>query len=543
MIAAAILAILSATLATETAPDDLDRALAAVRGSAYRAHVAFLADDLLEGRATGTRGYDVAALYVASELEAMGLRPAGERGGWFQPVPLRQSRILESEVSFAPAAGGAVVKLTAPEDYVRFGDPLRTESRIAAPLVFAGFGVSAPELGYDDYAGLDVRGKIVIVLFNAPPRFPSEPRAHFASFRLKAANAARHGAVGMVALLTPEDEKRFSWERIIGEDLSSLYWLRTDGTPEGVEPAIQGDFLLSPKGAQRLFALSPVPLDELFRQTAQDRVKGFPLPVTLTVASRSAHHPVASANVVGLLEGSDPTLKDTYVVYTAHLDHIGLGKPVEGDKTYNGAYDNASGVAVILEVARALASLRERPRRSVLFVFVTGEEKGLVGSDYFAQNPTVPGERLIANVNVDMPLFLFPLADITAFGAENSSLQDVVARAVSRVGLAESPDPMPEENIFIRSDQYSFVRQGVPAVYLVPGFRSSDPSVNGAQVVQQFLQNDYHRPSDDLSRPLDLPSVERFIRANVLVGFAVASDPEPPRWKPGNFFGKTFGRR
>jgi hypothetical protein len=347
----------------------------------------------------------------------------------------------------------------------------------------------------------------------------------------------------MVALLTPEDEKRFSWERIIGEDLSSLYWLRTDGTPEGVEPAIQGDFLLSPKGAQRLFALSPVPLDELFRQTAQDRVKGFPLPVTLTVASRSAHHTVASANVVGLLEGSDPTLKDTYVVYTAHLDHIGLGKPVEGDKTYNGAYDNASGVAVILEVARALASLRERPRRSVLFVFVTGEEKGLVGSDYFAQNPTVPGERLIANVNVDMPLFLFPLADITAFGAENSSLQDVVARAVSRVGLAESPDPMPEENIFIRSDQYSFVRQGVPAVYLVPGFRSSDPSVNGAQVVQQFLQNDYHRPSDDLSRPLDLPSVERFIRANVLVGFAVASDPEPPRWKPGNFFGKTFGRR
>jgi Zn-dependent M28 family amino/carboxypeptidase len=215
---------------------------------------------------------------------------------------------------------------------------------------------------------------------------------------------------------------------------------------------------------------------------------------------------------------------------------------VNGDRTYNGAYDNASGVAVLLEAARALAGLRVRPARSVLFVFVTGEEKGLVGSEYFAQNPTVPGDRIVANVNVDMPLLLYPLADIIAFGAENSSLEEVVTRAASRVGLTQSPDPMPGENLFIRSDQYSFVRRGVPAVFLVPGFRSSDPGVDGAQAFRQFLQNDYHRPSDDLTRPMDLRSAERFIRANVLVGYAVASDPEPPRWKPGNFFGKTFGR-
>ncbi len=542
MTKAAAVAFLAASLAGGTEPDDLARVLAAVRGSAYRAHVEFLAHDLLEGRDTGTKGYDIAALYVASELKAMGLQPAGESGSWLQPVPLRQSRLVEGEVSFAPVGGGPAVKLTARDDYLQVGDPLRTESRITAPVVFAGFGVTAPDLGYDDYKGLDVRGRIVAMLANAPPRFPSEQRAHFASRRLKAENAARSGAVGLVFLLTTEDEKRFPWERILNEDPHSVQWLHPDGTPEGVPPELKAGVLLSPAGARRLFASSPVPLERVFQQAAQSRVRGFALPVTATIASRSEHRPMASANVVGLLEGSDPVLKDTYVVYSAHLDHVGVGQPVDGDRIYNGAYDNASGVSVNLEVARALAGLRVRPRRSVLFVFVTGEEKGLIGSDYFAQHPTVPAERLVANVNVDMPLFLYPLADVIAFGAENSSLQAVVAQAASRVGLAESPDPMPEENLFIRSDQYSFVRRGVPAVFLVPGFRSTEAGVDGGQVFRDFLQNNYHRPSDDVRRPMDLASAERFIRANVLVGYAVASDPEPPRWKPGNFFGRTFGR-
>jgi Peptidase family M28/PA domain len=538
MLGAAALALLGASFAD---PDDLERVLAAVRGDAFRAHVAFLADDLLEGRDTGSRGYDLAALYVASQLQAMGLEPAGAKGSWLQPVPLRQTRLLEGEVALEPK-GGPSIKLKPLEDYLQFGDPVRTESRVTAPVVFAGFGVTAPEMAYDDYAGLDARGKIVVVLFNAPPRFPSEPRAHFASIRLKAANAVRHGAVGIIGVRTTDDEKRVPWERVADEDPRSVHWLRPDGTPEGDEPELRGSLLLSPTGARRLFASSPVPLEKVFEQAAQSRAKGFPLPVTATIASRSEHSPMTSANVVGRLEGSDPVLKNTYVVYSAHLDHVGLGRPVNGDRTYNGAYDNASGVAVLLEAARALAALRVRPARSVLFVFVTGEEKGLVGSDYFAQNPTVPGDQLVANVNVDMPLLLYPLADIIAFGADNSSLLDVVTQAASRVGLTQSPDPMPAENLFIRSDQYSFVRRGVPSVFLVPGFRSSDPAVDGGQVFQQFLQNDYHRPSDDLTRPMDLPSAERFIRANVLVGYAVASDPEPPRWKPGNFFGKTFGR-
>ena len=229
-------------------------------------------------------------------------------------------------------------------------------------------------------------------------------------------------------------------------------------------------------------------------------------------------------------------------MYTAHLDHVGLGHEVEGDRIYNGAYDNASGSAVILEVARALASLKVRPRRSVLFVFVTGEEKGLLGSDYFAQRPTVPAAGIVANVNVDMPLFLYPPADLVAFGAENSSLQAAAERAAARVGFTLAPDPLPDQNLFIRSDQYSFVRRGVPAVFLVPGFRSSEAGQDGGKIVGEFLQKHYHLPTDDLKVPMDLGAAERFIRANVLLGHAIASDPTPPRWNPGNFFGTTFGR-
>ncbi len=545
MTRAAAVALVAAALAGGPEPNDLDRVLAGVRGSAFRAHVEFMADDLLEGRDTGTRGYDLAARYVASELKAMGLEPGGEGGSWFQPVPLRESRLLKGALSLAPVKGGAAPRITlvAREDYLQFGDPVRTEARVEAPVVFAGFGITAPELDYDDYEGLDVRGKIVALMSNAPARFPSEQRAHFASRQLKAENAVRHGAVGLIGFLNGEDEGRFPWARLLLEDDRTVRWLHPDGTPEGAAPALQGGVLLSPAGARRLFVSSSVPLSEVFAQAGQGRPKGFPLGVTATISSRSEHRPLTSANVVGLLEGSDPALKSTFVVYTAHLDHLGVGKAIDGDRIYNGAYDNASGSAVVLEVARAFAGLRVRPRRSLLFVFVTGEEKGLVGSDYFAQHPPVPAAGIVADVNVDMPLFLYRPADLIAFGAENSSLESVVGAVVARVGLALGPDPMPEQNLFIRSDQYSFVRRGVPAVFLVPGFRSSEAGVEGAKVVGQFLQKSYHLPSDDLKLPMDLDAAEQFIRANVLLGHAIASDPEPPRWKPGNFFGATFGKK
>jgi Zn-dependent M28 family amino/carboxypeptidase len=261
------------------------------------------------------------------------------------------------------------------------------------------------------------------------------------------------------------------------------------------------------------------------------------------LSQHASHEEATSTNVVGLLRGSDPVLAGEYIVYTAHLDHVGVGTPVDGDDIYNGYYDNAMGIALMLEAARAFAAMPLRPARSILFVAVAGEERGLLGSDYFAHYPTVPTEALIANVNLDMPLFLYPLADITAFGAEHSSLESLIAPAIATEDFLLTPDPIPEEVIFIRSDQYSFVRQGVPAVYLVPGFASQDPAIDGAAAFREHLATHYHRPSDDDTRPVHWDSALRFARANVRIGLQISATAERPSWNDGDFFGTRFGNQ
>ncbi len=535
----------SGPLAAESRrPDpDLTAALAQVRGQAVRAHVDFLADDLLEGRQSGTRGYELAARYVAAQLKGMGLLPAGDGGTYFQQVPLLESTLRDGQISVTTSKGPTPLSLVAREDYLMAGDPSSTEATVEAPVVFAGFGITAPELDHDDYAGSDVKGKIVAILSNAPARFPSEQRAHFSSGRLKAENAGRRGAVGVLLLRTPEEEAKLPWSRVVqNADSTTVRWLRPDGQPEAATAQLRGSAALSLAGTRKLFASSVVSLEDALASAAKSRTKAFPLGAFARIATRSEHRRFDSPNVVGRLEGSDPALKDTSVVLTAHLDHIGLGVPENGDAINNGAYDNATGAAVVLEAGRTLAALRVRPRRSILFLFVTSEEKGLLGSDYFANRPTAPAGKVVANVNIDMPLLLYPLADVVAFGAENSSLDGLVAKAAAQAGLSLSPDFIPEENVFIRSDQYSFVRRGIPAVFLVPGLKSNDPSADGAKAFGEFFARHYHRPSDDLSLPIDLGSVERFVRANVLIAHAIASDRQAPRWKDGNFFGKTFGQ-
>jgi Zn-dependent M28 family amino/carboxypeptidase len=540
------LLILAAPRALEAEPrrsdHDLAAALAQVRGSAVRAHVEFLADDHLEGRKSGTRGYEIAARYVAAQLKAMGLAPAGDGGTYFQQVPLQESVLGGGGVSLTPTKAPSPLALVAGEDYLMSADPSTTEAAVEAPVIFAGFGITAPELHHDDYMGSDVLGKIVAILSNAPARFPSEQRAHFASGRLKAENAARRGAVGVLLLRTPEEETKLPWSRVVkNADSASVRWLRPDGQPESTTAQLRGSAALSLVATRKLFASSAVALEDAVALAAKSRTRAFPLG-SARLESRSEHRRFTSPNVVGRLEGSDPSLKDTSVVLSAHLDHIGTGAAENGDAIYNGAYDNATGTAVVLEAARALGALRERPRRSILFLFVTAEENGLLGSDYFANRPPASAGKVVANVNIDMPLLLYPLADVVAFGAENSSLDGVVSKAAAQAGLSLSPDFIPEENVFIRSDQYSFVRRGIPAVFLVPGLKSTDPSADGAKAFGEFFARHYHRPSDDLRLPIDLDSVERFVRANVLVTHAIASDRRAPQWKPGNFFGKTFGQ-
>ncbi|MGH9751102.1 MAG: M28 family peptidase [Candidatus Polarisedimenticolia bacterium] len=518
----------------------------AIRPEAIRAHMAFLADDLLQGRAPGTPGYDLAARYARAHLEGIGLRGGAADGAWFQPVPLRRGQPVPGGSALMLRGAGGTRALRFETDYTFVDHQAGIEREISAPVVFAGFGVTAPERQYDDYAGLDVRGRIVAILSNAPSTFPGTLRAYHADSRTKQDNAAAHGAAGILGIRLPDDERRFPWDSVLRETRigwSSLRWIDAAGRPAGLNEAIRAGALLNRSGSEALFAGEDHGLDAIFEAAARGAPPAFPLRNNATILRRSRHTPVASHNVVAILEGSDPVLRREHVVYTAHLDHIGVGPVVDGDAIYNGALDNAAGSAVVLEVARAFSRLPRPPRRSVVFLLVTAEEAGLVGSDHFAEHPTVPPESIVANINLDGGATFFPARDAIAWGEEHSDLKPLVRAAAAGAGLEISPDPFPEETIFIRSDQYSFVRRGVPSVFVDLGLTSADPAIDGGAVIRNWLVTDYHSPRDDMDQPFHFDSSARLARLAFLLGHAVAMQDARPRWNEGDFFGERFGRR
>ena len=490
---------------------------AEVSPAALGAHIRVLAHDSMEGRGTGTPGYDRAARYVAAQFEQLGLEPAGTEG-YLQPVRLRHARTGHGSLVLDGPAGRRTLVRDA--DFIAIPDPVRATTEVSAPLVVAGFGVTAPGRSYDDYQGIDARGKIVVLTSGAPASFPATERAHYATNREKARNAVAHGAVGILAVRSRDVS--FPWERQVRQARGgAMRWLGPDGAPVDVFPGIRAIALLSDSAAAGLLAAG--------------------LPGRATIAVTTRHADLESPNVVGLLRGSDPRLRDEFVVLTAHLDHLGIGQPVNGDSIYNGALDNASGTAAMLEVARAFAAMRERPRRSLLFVAVTGEEMGLLGSDYFAQHPTVPRDRIVANVNIDGLSILYPFRDAVAFGSEHSTLDLVVARAAAGMGVALGPDPFPQEAFFVRSDQYSFVRQGVPSVFLFMGF-SGDSSVDAAVRFREWMAARYHTPQDDLSQPMDLEAGARHATLAWRVALEIANAEQRPAWKEDSFLGRMFGQ-
>jgi hypothetical protein len=501
----------------------------------------FLADDLLEGRAPGTRGYDLAARYVAAQFEALGLEPAGSEGSYYQPVPLRRIRLIPEHSGVDLVRGDERRELELFEEFVMFGHVTHLESQVEAPLVFAGYGVTAPDLDYDDYVRTDVSGKIVVLLPGAPPRFPSAERAHFSSIELKQANAARRGAVGILMARTQDVERMFPWRALARISRTwSMRWLSPDGVPNNARPELRGQGVLSTEMSAWLFLGAAKSFDEAVAAAQQSHPQAFPLDARASIRMASRHENFESPNIVGLLRGSDPSLAHEFVVYTAHLDHEGIGEPVDGDSIYNGALDNASGVAQMLEVAHAFARLPQRPRRSVVFLAVTAEEQGLLGSDYYAHYPTVPIGQIVANINLDGGLILVPPADVVVHGAEHSTLGAIAEAAAKRLDLEVTPDPAPEQSFFIRSDQYSFVKKGVPSVFPFPGAKSSDPAIDGAARLQQYLTERYHTPRDDMSQPFSYEAGAIGARLNFAIGYAVAERSERPRWNPGDFFGRTF---
>jgi len=528
-----------------------DAATKVIRPEQIRAHIRFLADSLLQGRFPGTPGYDIAARYVAAELEGMGLRP-GVSGGWFQNVPFAKAVTDEAASSLTLTINGKDQKLVDAKDYILFtwftspaAKAGKAESDVSAPLVFVGFGVTAPDHKYDDYAGMDVRGKIVVGLSGAPSAFPSTERAYYSDYIVKAKNALARGAVGTIELMLPEDFKRFPWDWNVPQiQMGELHWLDKNGVPHDFFSQLRGSALMSEQGAAKLFAGAPATLDQVYATARASKPQAFPLPVSVHIHTVATQSVIQSANVVAELRGSDPALRDQYVVYTAHIDHLGICPAINGDNVCHGALDNASGVATLLEIARAYSRLQQPPRRSVLFVFVTGEEMGLLGSDYFAHNPTVPLKSIVANVNMDgAPGQFYAMKDVVPLGSEHSTLGDDVAAASKVLDYEVSPDPMPEENNFIRSDQYSFVLQGVPAVDVTDGVHSTDPAIDGFAYQKKWLTTRYHTPLDSMDQPINFDEMAKGAVLNFLIGYRVAQHNQAPDWNKGDFFGTTFGPR
>lgn len=493
---------------------------------AFRAHVAFLADDLLEGREAGSRGYAIAARYVASEFAGLGLRP-GARGNWYQPI-----RFLRYAI-----AGTPTLKVGNHEFAQGRGVQFRARPNarpliVNAPMVFAGYGLDAPAAGFDDYAGLDVAGKIVVVLEGTPDGLPSEVAAGLNAG--KGHSAAARGAAGMIVVSPPgEGERR---RRGRGARPGTA-WLGADGLPFLDNPL---GFVASAEAetVETFFARAPRRLSALFDEAARGgRPRGFALDIDAEVRMAPATtSEFQSENVIAVLPGADPALADEYVLLMAHLDHIGICRPEgEEDRICNGAMDNATGIATLLEVARAMTTAGNRPRRPVIFAAVTAEEKGLLGSEFLARNPVTDG-RIVAVVNLDMPVLSYDFSDVIAFGAEHSTLGPIVERAAARMHVALAPDPLPEEGLFTRSDHFEFVRTGVPAVFLMTGFAGE-----GRERFTDFLAHRYHSPGDDLDQAIDWRAGAKFARLNYLIAREIADADRTPLWYADSFFGRTFG--
>lgn len=472
--------------------------------------VAYLASDAMRGREAGTREYQTAAEYVVEQMRAAGLSPAGEGGGWFQQVPLASAKLLDGS-TVSMTRGRRRVPLAFNRDWTQRAEVRSASVDVSAPVVFAGYGIVDPVSGRNDLNGVDVRGKIVAVLSGAPATLPSDERAHLSSRDAKAKAAQAAGAVGIVTLETEATHASYPfaasakrWESV------SMTWAHPDGTPDLAAPRVPSLGYFSMAGAAKLFAGSRLSWGAVLRAAAAGRaVPTGPLTVSLNAALRAKIDRTASPNVVGLLPGSDPVLKAEYVVLSAHLDHVGVGAPdASGDTIYNGALDNAAGIAAMLDAARTIAK-GPRPKRSILFVAVTAEEKGLIGSDFFATTPTVAKSAIVANVNLDMPILTYRFVDMVALGANRSGVGPIVAAAARGEGIALVPDPMPEEGNFTRTDHYSFVRQGIPAVSLDLG-----PGGPGKAATEDFLNNHYHQPSDDLSLPIDWTAADKFVAVN-----------------------------
>jgi Zn-dependent M28 family amino/carboxypeptidase len=509
--------------ACQSAPNTFD-------GKTWWSHIKVLADDSLEGRDTGSPGLRKAEAYVVDQLKRSGVQPAG-KDGYYQPVKFQSRQIVEKDCSAALIRDGKVEPLTLGDDII-FNTRIDLAPEVEAPLVFVGYGLTVPEKNFDDFAGLDVTGKVVVILGGSPAEVPGPLASHYQAAAERWKTLHNAGAIGVLYILNPASMD-VPWSRIalnrthVSMELADPVFNETAGEKLSM--------MVNPAKADILFAGTGHTFAEL-AALGKDRkpLPHFPLPVSIRTRAKLQKEDVDSANIVAKLPGSDPVLKNEYVVLSAHIDHIGVGQPINGDRIYNGAMDNASGSAVLLDVAASLKKSPEKLKRSLLFVFVTGEEKGLLGSKYFTQYPTVEPKSMVADINIDMFLPIIPLKTLVVFGLAESDLGDFARDVAQSRGVQVEADPEPQRNIFIRSDQYNFIRHGIPA--LAMGVAPDPNSPEQKQIFKDWLTNRYHAPSDDLAQPVDFSAAAQYEEIIRGLMIKVANDAQRPEWKPDSFF-------
>jgi Zn-dependent M28 family amino/carboxypeptidase len=513
----------------------LGSALAAVPdwealGKRWWAHVQFLADDRLEGRNTGSEGFEKAAHYVTEQFREAGLKPAGEQD-YVQTVEFNAMQIDESGSSVELLRDGKAIPVQLGGEAIF--DLIHSElsPAVEAPAVFVGYGLTVPELNYDDFAGLDLKGKIAVYIKGGPKTMSTEIKAHYQSGDERRKALRKAGALGIAAIPNPKATE-VPWSRTAAARLQPEMELsdKSAGKQANLEVALA----INPAYADALFAGSGHSFQEVLSALDADKpLPHFPLAVKLKTKLTMKKWKVKSENLAGMLVGSDAAQSKEYVIISAHLDHLGIGEPVEGDKIYNGAMDDASGIASLIEIARDMKETGAKPKRSILFLAVTGEEKGLLGSRYFAEHPTVDRKQIVADLNMDMYLPLFPLKYLEVQGLNESTLGEDLRAVCEQAGVQVQADKQPDHNRFIRSDQYSFIRKGVPSLAFKFGWLPGTPE---EKIFNDWYKVRYHGPADDLNQPVDLAGAAQFNAILEKLALRVADEAQRPAWKSASFF-------
>ncbi|RIW18885.1 peptidase M28 [Algoriphagus lacus] len=516
-------------------PGSVKRAMNQIDTLTIRNHIAYLADDKLKGRMPGTEGYQMAVDYVVDQYKKMGVQPGGDPGQYTQKLILRKSVVNNSTArAWIKDKNGNMDSLVFAKDFLPVPHPMLAKASGEGALVFMGYGVDIPGL-YSDYEGVDVKGKVVVMVTGVPDGIPASTLiSHFSSPGNKMNTAFGKGAVGAI-LVNPNQP--FTNTNPTLQSNVALDPNKTTAYGRG----FVGNLGFALNGSKTLltglFLNSGKNLNQVLADIKSRKNSSFEFPFQFSASYSNTHSEFESYNVVGLIPGSDPQLKNEYVVHSAHLDHMGIGRPENGDSIYNGAHDNASGVASLLEIARIYSKGNAKPKRSVLIVMVTAEEMGLVGSSYFAANPTVPKSSIVADVNTDMPTVIAPLLSVVPLGAEHSSILGNVKFAADYLGLEIEADPEPEQNRFVRSDQYSFVVSGIPALHIKYGNKTNVPGFNLDAFVKEWRAKYYHHAADEMDGIFNFTAAKTYVQLNFLISYSIANTPVKPSWNPGDLFG------